>query len=65
MLRGAEATLRRFKPVLLMEVEPEDLACVGRTPSDLLRQVEELGYRVCPNLGGRPGPAIDADLGVA
>ena len=59
MLQGAEETLRRLRPVILMEVEPEDLACLGRDSRDLVRQVIDLGYRVCPNHRGVPGPALD------
>lgn len=61
MLRGGEATIRRFRPVLVMEVEPEDLACLGRDSRDLVRQVTELGYRVCRHEKGRPGAALDPE----
>lgn len=44
VLRGAEATLRRFRPVLLMEMNPSALAERGGTPEALLDALAALGY---------------------
>jgi FkbM family methyltransferase len=61
-LAGGAATLRRFRPKLLMEVQPEDLAGLGKTSRDLLRQLEDLGYRVHElERRGRIGRRVHAD----
>jgi FkbM family methyltransferase len=45
-LKGAAAALQRLRPDLCLEISPEDLAGLGQTSRDLLRQIEEMGYRV-------------------
>lgn len=44
MLAGATDTLKRFKPELLMEISPEDLAGLQWDGPRLLRYLGELGY---------------------
>jgi len=58
-LEGARATLERFAPELLVEVDAEDLRAGGSTSRDLLAALDRLGYRVFALRAGRPGRAID------
>lgn len=46
VLRGAEATLRRFKPVLFIELDEQNLRENGSAPATLVAFLEGLGYRV-------------------
>lgn len=59
VLEGARATLERFSPELLVEVDPVDLRSGGFTSRSLLRSLGDLGYRAFPLRHGSPGPAID------
>ena len=43
-LLGACETVREFKPMILMEVSPEDLSSLGKTSRDLLEQIQDCGY---------------------
>lgn len=45
MLRGAAATLRRFRPVLLLEVVAASLARAGESPATIWSLLAPLGYR--------------------
>lgn len=45
MLQGARDSLSKFKPLLVLEVSPEDLAVGNITPADLLCLLTELGYQ--------------------
>jgi FkbM family methyltransferase len=45
-LAGGISTFNRFRPTLIMEVSPEDLARMGTDSQLLLAQVESLGYEV-------------------
>jgi FkbM family methyltransferase len=45
-LAGGERTLRRFKPLMVVELSPEDLAGAGKTSKDLMAQIDALGYEV-------------------
>lgn len=45
-LEGGERTLTRFRPDLVMEVSPTDLAGLGKTSRDLFCQIEALGYKI-------------------
>jgi FkbM family methyltransferase len=61
-LEGGEATLRRFHPDLLLEVEPDNLAALDQTSRDLLRQVSALGYNLFTLLeNGDVGPLLQAE----
>ena len=44
VLRGSEATLRRFQPKLVLEVIPRLLASMGSSPDELERWLGEHGY---------------------
>ena len=46
ILSGGLATLRRFHPRLLIEVDSGHLAAQGSTVADLLEPLADLGYRV-------------------
>jgi FkbM family methyltransferase len=46
IVEGGLATMRRFRPIVLMEVMPEHLAAQGSTVGGLLDMLEELAYRV-------------------
>ena len=45
LLRGGEATIRRFRPILMIEVNTTTLARFGHTPLDLLSEIGRFGYR--------------------
>jgi FkbM family methyltransferase len=45
LLRGARATLLRFRPVLLVELSRMWATAFGYQPEDLLTELRELGYR--------------------
>jgi FkbM family methyltransferase len=45
VLQGAKETLRRFRPVILMEVDPHLLASFGTRPEEIFNLLSELGYR--------------------
>lgn len=44
-LRGAESTIARCRPVMLIEVNEGALARQGFTQADLYQEIESLGYR--------------------
>jgi FkbM family methyltransferase len=53
VLAGARETLARFRPKVLMEVNPEALAGFGLTAPALLRTLRDLGYETyLPRHGG-------------
>ena len=45
ILEGAIGTVNRFQPVILLEIEPENLAAQGSTTDGLLELVARIGYR--------------------
>ncbi len=45
-LRGAVETLRRFRPLVLMEVDLDNLSRAGSTPVEVLEFWHDLNYRV-------------------
>lgn len=51
VLRGALETIRRFRPALLLEINPQHLKRDGRTAEEFWRLLEPLGYRA-ERLGG-------------
>ena len=61
-LEGGRKTIAQFKPILLMEISPEDLAGAGLTSIDLLETVESLGYDNIYELtaAGRPSRKISS-----
>jgi FkbM family methyltransferase len=46
LLRGAEQTIRRFRPVLMIEVNPSTLQRFGYTARDLIEAIGQYGYRM-------------------
>jgi hypothetical protein len=44
VLQGAKETLRRFRPVILMELDPRLLLSFGTRPEEILDLPAELGY---------------------
>lgn len=48
VLRGAEKTLRTFKPVIIMEVAPHLLEKAGGKAVDMLEYILSLGYAIHP-----------------
>lgn len=44
-LQGAKATLQKFQPVLLMEIEEHRCANYGIDPAEIFSMLESLGYR--------------------
>lgn len=59
MLAGAQETLARFRPALLLELDAARLARAGDTPAPIFAQLSSLGYRahrLTPDSGlGRVG----------
>lgn len=45
-LKGAEAMLRRFRPVLIFEVGRQTCAAAGYAPADILQWMRNVGYRL-------------------
>ena len=60
MVRGAERTLARYGPDLLMEVAPWELRFEGMTGADLLDQMAGLGYAAFAIAGGQATRPLDA-----
>lgn len=44
-IEGATETLKRWAPLIFMEISPEDLRAAGATPVDIVRAMEALSYR--------------------
>lgn len=44
-IEGGRNTLTTMKPALVMEVSASDLAALGRQPADLVRLIQQQGYR--------------------
>jgi hypothetical protein len=45
-LSGASETLRKFHPPMLIEINPDALACFGVTPEDLEDRLNALNYNL-------------------
>ena len=45
-LRGAQKTLEKIGPDLVLEISSTDLACVNKTPNDLISELKNCGYRI-------------------
>ena len=56
VLRGAMKTLRRHRPVLVMELSPYILTERGSSLEELLGLVKEAGYEIAHMASGRPLP---------
>jgi FkbM family methyltransferase len=46
VIKGAMETLRRFKPIIFIEINKSALAHFRFTPDDILKPLAELGYRI-------------------
>jgi FkbM family methyltransferase len=57
-LEGGSATLRRFRPALLLEVDARFLARAGDTPQALFAWLGELGYAGVTVPGLAPAPSF-------
>ncbi|WP_166427514.1 FkbM family methyltransferase [Nonomuraea mesophila] len=53
VLKGAERTIERHRPTLLMEIEDRHLGKYGRTPADVAEWLAERGYRMHVRRGRR------------
>jgi FkbM family methyltransferase len=60
LLEGGRKVFGEMGPDLLMEVSPEDLACLGKDSRDLLTMVEGYGYRLYELKGATPGRRVAA-----
>jgi FkbM family methyltransferase len=66
VLTGGAATIRRLRPVILSEVNPEPLRMVsGVSAEEYVRFVESLGYRAHAINPDGPGPALPAGFASA
>ena len=46
LLRGAEKSIRRFRPIMLVELNPEALSDAGTSASEMLELLKSCGYSV-------------------
>ena len=46
LLKGAEQTIRRFRPILMIEVNPATLQRSGSTARDVIEAIGRHGYRM-------------------
>ena len=58
-LRGAQETLARSAPVLVVAIHPEAMRALGSSPAELVKFMERCGYE-CRHLDGRR--AVDPGL---
>jgi FkbM family methyltransferase len=58
-LTGAEQTLRRLRPKLLMEFSPDDLRQANLTSRDLAQRLANLGYEIHPLTQSGFRPALN------
>jgi len=63
MLRGAQATLARFRPALLLELNAEHAARAGTRPEEAWELLRPLGYVARRLDGATPGAAAPAFAG--
>ncbi len=63
VLQGARATLERFRPRILCEIEDRHLHRYGKRPADVVEFLAELGYRMFTFGGGRLHPADEVTAG--
>lgn len=62
VLRGSEDVIRRYKPILFIELNDDNLLENGDSAMALMNHVEALGYRVLDSQTELPVP-VDQDLG--
>lgn len=58
IIEGAKATLLRFKPVILVEINRPILAARGKSPEDIFKPLREMGYHITPS---EPHHSFDMD----
>jgi FkbM family methyltransferase len=58
-LTGAQNTLNRLRPQLLMEFSPDDLRQANLTSRNLAQQLASLGYEIHPLAKHGPAPALN------
>jgi FkbM family methyltransferase len=46
VLRGAEDTLKKYRPVVLCEIRDDLLSCIGHNSEEIILLMEDFGYRV-------------------
>jgi FkbM family methyltransferase len=61
-LKGACATLRRDRPLIMAEVNSDRLTAAGESPRTLIEYLRNLGYEVQALDGNRTYPITDARL---
>ena len=54
VIRGALETLKRFQPVLIMEIAPAWTEMRGDDMTDILHEIEQLGYKFYTEMGFEP-----------
>ena len=45
VIRGADKTIRRFKPIMMVEINPDTLKAAGTTPQELFETIVSYGYK--------------------
>jgi FkbM family methyltransferase len=45
VIRGADKTIRRFKPIMMVEINPDTLKAAGTTPQELFDAIVSYGYK--------------------
>jgi len=60
VLEGAAAILSQARPMVFLSLHPRELAMLGRTPEDVQRFVQGLGYRLL-DMDGRPAQSFRLD----
>jgi len=64
VFKGAQATLKEFRPLVLAELNRQMLATFGTSPEELISRFKQLGYKTVDPLrpGVEPGTADFGDL---
>lgn len=65
MLRGGTASIRRFRPTLLLELNEAHAARAGGTPAEVWRLLAPLGYVARQVNGGAAGVPVSGFVGAA
>lgn len=62
VLSGAEALIRRFKPKMMIEINPPSLEGFGASGPELLQKIRDLGYSVYVLKGSQLTPLEAGDI---
>ncbi len=63
VLQGAEETLRKFRPVIIVEAQEKSLREMGSSIQELIHLIRSHGYEVrAPGSAGLPVPAIGGEI---